>query len=93
MSWSVAAVGTKDAVAKSIAEQFDKQAKSYEGQEEGLDILSCKERVLAALDKVKVEDFANGVEVKANGSRYTMGDGAIGGMSMSVGITRVSLAL
>lgn len=67
MSWSVQAIGTRVAVAAACEAQFAKQAAGYAGKEEAKDITAAQERVAAAL----AVPFAgaNGVEVKANGSR------------------------
>ena len=90
MSWFVESKGKKEAVRKKVAEAFDVQFKSYEGKEEGKDILACKERALALIDACVMEDFANAIEFKASGSHSSMSAG-IAGANFSVSITRIHL--
>ena len=58
MSWSVSAKGNKDDVRATIESQFETQAKTYEGKEEGKDIASARERVMSMLEEL---DLSAGV--------------------------------
>jgi len=88
MSWSIAVIGTKDAVrAKAVAE-FDRMAAIYEGKEEANDILLVKARALVKLDALTFEYGLNGVKIHASGSDTP---GMVGCFSLSV--ERLALTL
>jgi hypothetical protein len=66
MSWYVCLVGAREAVRAKAAQEFDKQASYYESQpEEKADIMACKDRALAVIDRIT----ALGIKVEASGSR------------------------
>ena len=92
MSWFVEFRGTKEAVRKKVEAAFDQQAKTYEGKEEGKDILACKERALVLIDACVMEDFANGLEFKASGSHSASSAGLMSA-NFSVSVTRIHLSL
>ena len=75
MSWSVYAMGTKEAVKAKVAADLDACAKNYAGKEEEKDVLMAKERTLSAIDELGLGptpyNKTPGVSVKANGSRST----------------------
>ena len=52
MSWSVSAKGSKDEVRATVESQFETQAKTYEGKEEGKDIAAARERVMSMLEEL-----------------------------------------
>jgi hypothetical protein len=91
MSWSIDVVGTKSAVLKKVTEHLDKAAASYEGKEEGKDIVAVKERILAIVEAMEVSDDPEerAVFVKANGSHTLMSDNKIvvANLAMRVGRT------
>lgn len=58
MSWSIDVVGTKSDVVKKVTEQLDKVAASYEGKEEGKDIVAVKERILSIVEAMEVDESA-----------------------------------
>ncbi len=96
MSWSIEVTGTKEGVKTKVAEQMDKIAAGYAGKEEGHDVLSAKDRIVALVDACDLtpESYANwnAVIVKANGSHSTTGKG-IASASFQVQVTRTCLAL
>jgi hypothetical protein len=69
MSWGISRIGSKEKVLALIAEDFDKAAAQYKGKEEERDVLAVKERAISAVNDLKLEEFANAVQVTANGSR------------------------
>lgn len=87
MSWSVNATGVKEKVAEACAVQFNGAAANYTGQEEEQDILAAKARCLAAIEGLKLDDYANGVSVRCNGSRSTYS------VSVNVSVERVKLEI
>jgi hypothetical protein len=93
MSWSVSYIGTKDKVRAACEASLDTTAKSYEGKEEQKDVLAAKERILAAIDGLNVDEpsatgTTTGIKVDANGSRT---DGMY--CSIQITVTRVWLLL
>lgn len=95
MSWYIEVTGTKAGVARIVAAEFDKQIKTYEtyeGKEEGKDLVACKERALALIDAMVIEDFANAIAFKANGS-HSGGNLGLFSAQFTVSVTRVHLAL
>jgi hypothetical protein len=96
MSWSISFTGTRDGATKATAEQFDKLAASYEGKEEGKDILAIKERIvsLIAATDLSVDGSVdwNAVTVTASGSHSWNAKG-IQSANFSLQVTRVSLKL
>lgn len=98
MSWSINVTGTKSVVAKQVTEQLDRVAASYEGKEEGKDILAVKERILSivgAMDlhiegatKAQIErgEGEYAVIVRANGSHAWDASGIHGAnFAMAIG--------
>lgn len=93
MSWFVQSIGLKDAVRKDVEQQFAKQLESYKPDtEEGKDIVACRDRCLQMIDAIVVEEFANGLDVKASGSRVSSAYGGMSG-SMSVTVNRIHFAI
>jgi hypothetical protein len=93
MSWSIEVTGTKEGVCRAVSEQLDRQARTYEGKPEGVDIIAAKEKILDAVERVPLDGISNGISVKANGSQCTTSDGSVLYMSSSVSVSRVALAL
>lgn len=96
MSWGIDMTGTKDAMVAAVTKEMDKIAATYEGKEEGKDVLAIKDRILsliAATELVKdtYTDW-NGVMVKASGS-HSSSSGGIWNASFQVAVTRTSLKL
>jgi hypothetical protein len=50
MSWSIDVVGTKKDVMQKVTEQLDKVAASYDGKEEGKDVVAVKDRILSIVE-------------------------------------------
>lgn len=65
MSWSIDVVGTKSDVVKKVTEQLDKVAASYEGKEEGKDVVAVKERILSIVEAMEVDESAGDDEKAA----------------------------
>jgi hypothetical protein len=91
MSWSIDVVGMKSDVVQKVTEQLDKIAASYDGKEEGKDVAAVKERILAIVEAMNVDDERPGelaVYVKANGSHGWNGDKlVVANLTMNVGRT------
>lgn len=100
MSWAIDVVGTKSDVVQKVTEQLDKVAASYEGKEEGKDVVAVKARILSiveAMDMRGDEDTSDKSEegeekfaiyVKANGSHAWNGRGiVVANLEMRVGRT------
>ncbi|HMI84856.1 MAG TPA: hypothetical protein VK550_12235 [Polyangiaceae bacterium] len=58
MSWSIDVVGTKSDVVEEVTEQLDKIAASYDGKEEGKDVVAVKERILSIVEAMEVDESA-----------------------------------
>jgi hypothetical protein len=97
MSWGIEITGSKAGVAKKVVEQLDKIATTYQGKEEGKDVLAAKERILATIEALELGVDKHGFDwnaviVKASGS-HSVSDKGIWSATMTISVTRSSLAL
>jgi hypothetical protein len=65
MSWGIDETGTKEEVLAKVGAWLDTQAKNYEKDEEGADVVAVKARVLAIVPTIDGEK----VRVQVSGSR------------------------
>lgn len=96
MSWSINVSGSKEGVAKFVAEELDKIAANYAGKPEGDDVSACKARALALIDAL---DFSasgpyepNAVKVEGGGS-HSSGSKGVYSANFKLSIERIRLAL
>jgi hypothetical protein len=87
MSWAISMVGTKSDVSAKAAAELDKIAANYEGKEEAKDVLAAKERILAIVEAVDLEEGWNAISVKATGS-HSLSDKGITKAEMTIAIWR-----
>lgn len=89
MSWSVARVGTKDAVRQGDCRGLpSRRARPSLPPGPRTSARPCRECALAAIAEIQVDSWCNGVQVKASGSR-----GAIYGANINLEVTRIALCL
>ncbi len=99
MSWGIDVTGTKAGALKKVAEQLDRIAATYEGKEEGKDVLAAKERIVSLVEALALgpDQYGtdwNAVNVKAGGSHSTTsGDKPLLSATMQITVSRTSLAL
>lgn len=93
MSWSIAAVGTKEDAKKSVADQMDKVAANYAGKPEADDVRACRDRILGLIEATALgkegETDWNAVKVFASGSHSWIEAGIISA-TFTVNVSRTN---